>query len=128
MTTSFEFVNPVQDYVLAPQTNSNFAQVTNTNTSYTSGNYPPLPLGNIDIQVSWAGANNINIWYLPDGKYANRKKVGEILTGEEGTVRRAFVSLAVDNPEAKLLITTPVNLDLDWRVGLKIIQTRINFT
>ena len=128
MTTSFEFITPVQDYVLAPQKDSTFSQVTNTNTSYTSGKYPPLPLGNVDVHVSWAGASNVQIWYLFDGQYANRKKVGEILIGPEGTVRRAFASLAVDNPQAKLLITTPIGLDLDWRVGLKIIQTRINLT
>ena len=128
MTTSFEFVNPVQDYVLAPQTNSNLSQVTSTNTEYTSGNYPPLPLGNVDVQVSWAGAYNINIWYLPDGAYVNRKQVGEIPRGVEGDVRRFSTTLAVDNPQAKILITTPTNLDLNWRVGLKIIRSRIDLT
>lgn len=119
---------PITDYVLAAQEASTYMTVTNSSTEYTSGTYPPAPLGNVDLIVSWDGTSRISVMYLYDGRHANRRRVGVIPAGAAGDPRKIVIPLAVDNPRATVLcVMDAANSDVDHRLGLRMISSRIDF-
>lgn len=120
MTTPNEYTH---DYVFAPQMKSTFMQVTESNTGYKNGAYPPLPIGNLFVIITWEGAGAAQFNYLPDGRYANRRPIASINPGVKYEPRKTIITLAVDNPAASILLTTGAGQDLDCRAGVKIIAT-----
>ncbi|APT92881.1 hypothetical protein CPHO_08270 [Corynebacterium phocae] len=126
MTTEIEFINPIQEYVLRPQSQGGWLKVTDTNTTTAVGeHYMPLPKGNLELVLTWTGRAGLWFFYLPDGVYDSRVQAITIPAQSDRVSQTARVSLPIDSDEAKCYASTGAGQNA-YRAGLKIIRT--NFT